>query len=50
MKMILWLIDEIKRKKLIHSWALHWRDFTDQPIDEIYAYFGTKVITDFENC
>lgn len=36
-------IDEIKRKKLLHSWALCWRDFTSQPIDEIHAYFGTKV-------
>ena len=37
------MIDEKKRKKLLHSWALHWWDFTNQPIDEIYSYFGTKV-------
>ena len=50
MKMILSLIDEIKRKNLIHNWALQWRDFTNQPIDEIYSYFGTKVTNDVENC
>lgn len=38
-----WLIDELKRKKLLKSWALHWWDLTNQPIDEIYLYFGTKV-------
>ncbi|XP_008380823.3 anoctamin-like protein At1g73020 isoform X1 [Malus domestica] len=37
------LHDEIKRKKLLHTWALHWWDFTNQPIDEIYAYFGAKI-------
>ncbi|KAM1412437.1 hypothetical protein EV2_025628 [Malus domestica] len=37
------LHDEIIRKKLLHSWALHWWDFTNQPIDEIYSYFGTKI-------
>lgn len=36
-------IDETKRKQLLRSWALNWRDLTTQPIDEIYAYFGTKV-------
>ncbi|XP_062087636.1 anoctamin-like protein At1g73020 isoform X2 [Humulus lupulus] len=41
------LHDEIKRKKLIHSWALHWRDFTKQPIDEIYSYYGTKIAVYF---
>ncbi|PON96104.1 Anoctamin [Trema orientale] len=41
------LHDEIKRKKLLHSWALHWRGFTDQPIDEIYSYFGTKIAVYF---
>ncbi|XP_030491491.2 anoctamin-like protein At1g73020 [Cannabis sativa] len=41
------LHDEIKRKKLIHSWALHWRDFTRQPIDEIYSYYGTKIAVYF---
>lgn len=37
------LHDEVKRKKLLHTWALHWWDFTSQPIDEIYSYFGTKI-------
>lgn len=36
-------IDEIKRKKLLHTWALQWWDITNQPIDEVYSYFGTKV-------
>ncbi|KAL5975562.1 hypothetical protein ACLOJK_019886 [Asimina triloba] len=35
--------DETKRKLLLRKWALNWLDFTWQPIDEIYAYFGTKV-------
>jgi hypothetical protein len=35
--------DEIKRKQLLRNWALNWLDFTWQPIDEIYSYFGTKV-------
>lgn len=37
------LHDEIKRKKLLKSWALNWWDLTNQPIDEIYSYFGTKI-------
>ncbi|XP_050379937.1 anoctamin-like protein At1g73020 isoform X2 [Argentina anserina] len=37
------LHDEVKRKKLLHTWALHWWDFTSQPIDEVYSYFGTKI-------
>jgi len=37
------LIDEIKRKKLLKIWALNWWDLTNQPIDEVYSYFGTKV-------
>ncbi|KAM7476033.1 hypothetical protein LguiB_023276 [Lonicera macranthoides] len=41
------LHDEIKRKKLLRSWALNWWDFTNQPIDEIYSYFGMKVATYF---
>ena len=45
-----WLIDEIKRKQLLHSWALNWRDFTNQPIDEIYSYFGPKVSNHIANC
>ncbi|KAB1218457.1 hypothetical protein CJ030_MR3G026337 [Morella rubra] len=42
-KQVFPLHDEIKRKKLLKSWALHWWDFTNQPIDEIYSYFGTKI-------
>ncbi|KAI4355543.1 hypothetical protein L6164_004304 [Bauhinia variegata] len=37
------LHDEKKRKKLIWSWALKWWDFTNQPIDEIYSYYGAKI-------
>ncbi|KAE7999143.1 hypothetical protein FH972_003612 [Carpinus fangiana] len=37
------LHDEVQRKKLLKSWALNWWDLTDQPIDEIYSYFGTKI-------
>ncbi|XP_022723977.1 anoctamin-like protein At1g73020 [Durio zibethinus] len=39
--------DETKRKKLLWSWALNCSDFTTQPIDEIYAYFGTKIAVYF---
>ncbi|WJX86325.1 hypothetical protein P8452_68648 [Trifolium repens] len=31
------------RKKLLRTWALHWWDFTSQPIDEIYSYYGAKI-------
>ncbi|XP_057505111.1 anoctamin-like protein At1g73020 isoform X1 [Actinidia eriantha] len=41
------LHDEIKRKQLLRSWALNGWDFTRQPIDEIYSYFGTKIATYF---
>lgn len=41
------LHDELKRKQLIKRWALNWRDFTYQPIDEIYSYFGMKIATYF---
>ncbi|KAL8098903.1 anoctamin-like protein At1g73020 [Apium graveolens] len=41
------LHDEVKRKQLIKRWALNWRDFTYQPIDEIYSYFGMKIATYF---
>ncbi|KAI3979524.1 hypothetical protein MKX01_001716 [Papaver californicum] len=41
------LHDEIRRKQLLRTWALNWLDFTWQPIDEIYSYFGTKVATYF---
>nr|XP_043617788.1 anoctamin-like protein At1g73020 isoform X1 [Erigeron canadensis]XP_043617789.1 anoctamin-like protein At1g73020 isoform X1 [Erigeron canadensis] len=39
--------DEIKRKQLLKRWALNWRDFTNQPIDEIYDYYGAKIATYF---
>ncbi|KAG6516785.1 hypothetical protein ZIOFF_027265 [Zingiber officinale] len=39
--------DETKRKQLLRTWALNWLDFTWQPIDEIYSYFGTKIATYF---
>ncbi|KAJ4717952.1 Anoctamin [Melia azedarach] len=42
-KLVFPLHDEMERKRLLRSWALNWRDLTDQPIDEIYSYFGTKV-------
>uniref|UniRef100_A0A0D9V4Q7 Anoctamin transmembrane domain-containing protein n=1 Tax=Leersia perrieri TaxID=77586 RepID=A0A0D9V4Q7_9ORYZ len=41
-KLVFPLHDEIKRKQLLRNWALNWLDFTWQPIDEIYSYFGTK--------
>lgn len=41
------LHDERKRKYLLRNWALNWRDFTTQPIDDIYSYFGTKIATYF---
>ncbi|GFY97137.1 hypothetical protein Acr_11g0014430 [Actinidia rufa] len=41
------LHDEIKRKQLLRSWALNGWDFTRQPKDEIYSYFGTKIATYF---
>ncbi|KAK2983843.1 hypothetical protein RJ640_008519 [Escallonia rubra] len=37
------LHDEEKRKQLLRSWALNWRGFTNQPIDKVYSYFGTKI-------
>ncbi|KAJ0007254.1 hypothetical protein Pint_28874 [Pistacia integerrima] len=42
-KQVFPLHDETKRRKLLRSWALNWWDLTDQPIDEIYSYYGTKV-------
>ncbi|XP_044494970.1 anoctamin-like protein At1g73020 isoform X2 [Mangifera indica] len=42
-KQVFPLHDETKRRKLLRSWALSWWDVTDQPIDEIYSYYGTKV-------
>ncbi|KAI3759739.1 hypothetical protein L6452_07769 [Arctium lappa] len=41
------LHDERKRKQLLKRWALNWWDLTNQPIDEIYAYYGTKIATYF---
>ncbi|KAF8400964.1 hypothetical protein HHK36_014267 [Tetracentron sinense] len=46
-KLVFPLHDETKRKQLLRNWALNWRDFTWQPIDEIYSYFGTKIATYF---
>ncbi|TVU35377.1 hypothetical protein EJB05_17264 [Eragrostis curvula] len=46
-KLVFPLHDEIKRKQLLGNWALNWLDFTWQPIDEIYSYFGTKIATYF---
>ncbi|XP_050235151.1 anoctamin-like protein At1g73020 isoform X2 [Mercurialis annua] len=34
---------EIQRKNLQRSWVLNWRNFTNQPIDDIYSYFGLKI-------
>ncbi|EEF46308.1 anoctamin-like protein At1g73020 [Ricinus communis] len=34
---------EIKRKELLRSWVLDWRNFTNQPIDDMYSYFGLKI-------
>ncbi|KAJ4870939.1 Anoctamin-like protein [Raphanus sativus] len=37
------LHDELKRKELLPTWALNWWNFTNQPIDKIYSYFGAKI-------
>ncbi|XP_009105583.1 anoctamin-like protein At1g73020 [Brassica rapa] len=37
------LHDELKRKELLRTWALNWWNFTNQPIDKIYSYFGAKI-------
>ncbi|XP_022860420.1 anoctamin-like protein At1g73020 [Olea europaea var. sylvestris] len=42
-KEVLPLHDENKRKKLLRSWALNWWDFTTQPLDAIYLYYGVKI-------
>lgn len=44
----MFLLDEKKRKQLLRSWAMNWSDFTQQPIDDICAYYGMKVHT--KNC
>ncbi|CAI0462202.1 unnamed protein product [Linum tenue] len=36
------LHDEVKRKKLLRSWVLNKRNFTNQDIDDMYSYFGLK--------
>ncbi|KMZ58976.1 Anoctamin-like protein [Zostera marina] len=46
-KLIFPLHDETNRKHLLRNWAFNWLDFTWQPIDEIYSYFGTKIATYF---
>ncbi|XVF74450.1 hypothetical protein PTKIN_Ptkin13bG0111300 [Pterospermum kingtungense] len=46
-KQVFPLHDETKRRKLLRSWALNCWDLTSQPIDEIYAYFGTKIAVYF---
>nr|VDD63098.1 unnamed protein product [Brassica oleracea] len=42
-KQIFPLHDELKRKELLRTWALNWWNFTNQPIDKIYSYFGAKI-------
>ncbi|KAJ1689369.1 hypothetical protein LUZ63_013524 [Rhynchospora breviuscula] len=46
-KQVFPLHDEVKRKQLLRKWALNWLDFTWQPVDEIYSYFGSKIATYF---
>lgn len=41
------LHDEMKRKSLQRSWALNWWDFTEQPLNEIYSYFDSKIAVYF---
>nr|GMC74834.1 anoctamin-like protein At1g73020 [Ipomoea batatas] len=41
------LHDEMKRKKLLRSWAQSWWDLTEQPIDDICSYYGTRIATYF---
>ncbi|XP_010540070.1 PREDICTED: anoctamin-like protein At1g73020 [Tarenaya hassleriana] len=42
-KQVFPLHDELKRKELLRTWAFDWLDFTHQPIDQIYSYFGAKI-------
>ncbi|GAU42220.1 hypothetical protein TSUD_351300 [Trifolium subterraneum] len=42
-KQVFPLHDEKARKKLLRTWALRWWDFTNQPIDDIYPYYGAKI-------
>ncbi|GLT55931.1 hypothetical protein SLA2020_290120 [Shorea laevis] len=46
-KQVFPLHDEMKRKKFLKSWALNFKDYTKQPIDEIYSYFGVKIAVYF---
>ncbi|KAK4774261.1 hypothetical protein SAY86_009196 [Trapa natans] len=46
-KLVFPLHVETKRKNLLRVWAWNWWDFTNQPIDEIYSYFGTKMAVYF---
>ncbi|KAG1346397.1 anoctamin-like protein [Cocos nucifera] len=46
-KQVFPLHDEKKRKQLLKNWALNWLDFTSQPVDEIYLYYGTRIATYF---
>lgn len=39
----MFFLDEKKRKQLLRSWAMNWSDVTQQPIDDICAYYGMKV-------
>lgn len=43
---LLYFSDEQKKKAMLRSWALNFWDFTSQPIDDIYLYFGTKASWD----
>ncbi|CAO2813180.1 unnamed protein product [Amaranthus hypochondriacus] len=43
LKQVFPLHDEQKKKAMLRSWALNFCDFTSQPIDDIYLYFGTKI-------
>jgi len=42
-KEIMPLHQEQQRKWLLEHWAMRWMDFTSQPLDAVYAYFGAKV-------
>ncbi|KAF7814175.1 anoctamin-like protein [Senna tora] len=46
-KQVFPLHDERKRQSLLRNWATRWwewdGDLTNQPIDEIYSYYGAKV-------
>ncbi|KAJ4771744.1 Anoctamin-like protein [Rhynchospora pubera] len=46
-KQVFPLHDEVKRKQLLRKWDLNWLDFTWQPVDEIYSYFGSKIASYF---